>query len=660
MKITFLIIKDYRQYHSLSSGPIGLAYLSAAAKRAFPEIEIQIEVDPQQVLKSRPDIIGVSAYTETYSQSIEAVQWLRTQIQVPIWLGGPHINALPQTLDPCFELGVIGEGEETFVELIDLYLKNDLYPEKLKNIAGLVYWDNNEIKQTAPREVIQELDQILRPDRSIMHTYWPPNQERIKWPEPIYTSRGCPFKCIFCIYSVITQKVRYHSVERVVSEIEDIIRLNPTQETITIHDDLFALSKKRLRHLVKGIREAGIHRKVSFICMAKASIFDHDMALLFRDMNVSVVTFGFESGVQRLLEYLKGPRNKVQENTRAIEACAHHGIRVGGYFIVGTPIETYQELQQSYWYIRKNYPPMSMAGIFRLTPFPGTKFWQEAIEKGIVKDKNNDWTLFNYADYEKKDYLYANPSIPLDTFKAAYQKFTDLMERNGLAPSLEEQEKSIIHLQDSLFTEFLSGLNVESKILEISGFTSSAIQNEIEAQELELSLTRVTPWLWEQDSEEKYDWIICNFSLEQTATPLTQIIQKLHRALSSGGRMLIFMYNPQHMSVLIRLLTGSWDSLYWGFRPFDLLRFYSLKQIQSTLKLVNLNIHECHAFHSTSLDLQQQELIKLLNQFINGGAGEALKHFAYTVLTTPKEESKSYVNIQSSSQYGQSRIQSLS
>ncbi|PKL74232.1 MAG: hypothetical protein CVV27_21550, partial [Candidatus Melainabacteria bacterium HGW-Melainabacteria-1] len=309
--------------HSLSSGPIGLAFLAGAAKHRFPDCHVQIEVDPDQVISSRPDIIGVSAYTEDYSQSIEAARYLRRKLPgIPVWLGGPHINALPLTITRDFDLGVVGEGEETFVDLLELYAQNQLDPDHLQHVTGIVYWDGEQRKVTAPREVIQDLDRIIRPDRSVMKTYWPPTQSVIKWPQPIYTSRGCPFKCVFCIFSIDTQKVRYHSVERVVLEIEDILRHHPEQQHITIHDDLFALSKKRLAELTAGIRAAGLHKKVSFICMAKASIFSDDMARLMRDMNVSIVTFGLESGVDRILKYLKGERNKVEDNVKAIDICA--------------------------------------------------------------------------------------------------------------------------------------------------------------------------------------------------------------------------------------------------------------------------------------------------------------------------------------------------
>lgn len=639
MKVTFLILKDFRQYHSLSSGPIGLAYLAGAAKARFPDIEINIEVDPARVIAHRPDIIGISAFTETYSQSIEAAIQMRQALpEIPIWVGGPHLNALPMTLAPCFDVGVFGEGEHTFVELLEHYQQGRLKPSDLADIHGIVYWDQGQRKMTPSRETIMELDQIIRPERTIMTTWWPPKQQQILWPQPIYTSRGCPFKCVFCIYSTIQQKVRYHSVERVISEIEEIVRLRPQQDKITIHDDLFTLSKKRLAELSNGIRSAGLHRRVAFICMAKASVFDQEMAMLLRDMNVSIITFGFESGVPRLLRYLKGERAKVEENVRAIDICAEYGIRVGGYFIIGTPRETYQELQQSYWFIRQHYPPMSMAGIFRLTPFPGTQFWQEAIERGLVSNTMEDWRPFNYADYEKKDFLFQNDHYSLADFNSAYAWFFKIMERNVIGPALEEQELLFKKWQEPVYQNVWQQLPANSSILEVTGFSRLTLRDIAAEHPRPLTWTQVKPWeLKEFVPNTHYDLIICNFAYEQTTSTLDSFLRQLESSLNPGGRLLFFWYNPRHIALLTRLLADQWDLNYLGFRPFDLMRFATWPQLRQQLSLVGLSVSECHPLASAPLNEAQQGLVTLLRQLAPQGDLEDVSIFGYTVITTAKE-----------------------
>ncbi len=666
MRITFLNISDFHQYHNLSSGPIGLAYLASSAKARFPEVEISIEVDPDRVIAAKPDIVGIRAFTETYSQSIEAAHHIRRYLgkEVPIWLGGPHINALPTTLAPIFDLGVVGEGEQTFVELLELAEKQRLTPDYLHAVKGVVYWHEGQRVVTEPRETLMELDQILPPDRSIMKTWWPPQQSVINWPQPIYTSRGCPFKCVFCIFSMETQKVRYHSVDRVVSEIEDILRHNPGQESVSIHDDLFALSKKRLYELTQGIRAAKLHKKVSFVCMAKASVFSDEMAMLMRDMNVSIVTFGLESGVQRQLEYLKGPRNKVSENVRAIDICARHGIRMGGYFIIGTPTETYSELQQAYWFIRGNYPPMSMAGVFRLTPFPGTKFWEEAVQRGIVHNEIEDWRPFNYLDMDKRDYLFFNENYSLETFKEAYTHFCSVMDRNNLGISMEEHERRLVGYQEPIYTEALKGLSQGQKVLEISGFTRMTVSSVLEELELELQVTRVKPWqINDETFQDSYDLIICNFALEQRPGSPQSLIKQLNRALAPGGRLLYFIYNPRHESVIMRLLNGSWDNELWGFKPFDMFSFLTPEQLQAALKQDGLSVEsisplrkESYSPRENAVQPQVQQVLALLQEQIGGPSLSTYREFAYTVLTYPKESPDNHGRYsETAGQSGQSR-----
>lgn len=654
MRITFLVLKDYRHAHNQSSGPIGLAYLSAAAKARFPDTHVQIEVDVDEVIKSKPDLIGVSAFTETYSQSIEAVRYLKRHCpKTPIWLGGPHINALPGTLDKDFELGVVGEGEETFVALLELFRTGKITPENLAQINGIVYWEEGQRKITPPRDPVQDLDLIVPPDRSVMNTYWPPLQRRINWPQPIYTSRGCPFKCVFCIFSMDTQKVRNHSVERVILDIEDILRHYPDQNHITINDDLFAISKKRLYALTQAIRAAGLHKKVSFVCMAKASVFSDDMAKLMRDMNVSIVTFGLESGVERILHYLKGPRNKVSENVRAIDICARHGIRMGGYFIIGTPLETHQELQQAYWFIQENFPPMSMVGIYRLTPFPGTKFWQEAIEAKIVRNDLEDWRPFNYLDQDKRDYLFFNQHYSLGTFKEAYPHFARLTDRNHLAVSTERHELSLIKEIEPIYCDVLQRLK-PSKILEFSGFTRMSAEWILEEEGLDSEVVLWRPWEWssppqENEKNQLFDLVICNLALEQVPYPPQEVIKHLQTHLAPDGRLLMICYNPRQISLLSQLLNGRWNTDYWGSRPFDLFSFISKTHLENYLK-PDFQIAEVTKIQpegpSPSL---KKEVLELLAAHVASPLAECT-HFAYTVLTTPKEHDNEHLQA-----FGESR-----
>jgi len=639
MRITFLVLKDYRHAHNQSSGPIGLAYLSAAAKARFPDTHVQIEVDVDQVIKSQPDLIGVSAFTETYSQSIEAVRYLKRHCpETPIWLGGPHINALPMTLDKDFELGVVGEGEETFVELLTLFRAGKITPDHLIDVNGIVYWDEGLRKVTAPRDPIQDLDLIISPDRSVMNTYWPPLQRRIDWPQPIYTSRGCPFKCVFCIFSMDSQKVRNHSVERVVSDIEDILRHYPDQKHVTINDDLFAISKKRLYALTKAIREAGLHKKVSFVCMAKASVFSDDMAKLMRDMNVSIVTFGLESGVERVLQYLKGPRNKVSENIRAIDICARHGIRMGGYFIIGTPIETHQELQQAYWFIQNNFPPMSMVGVYRLTPFPGTKFWQEAIEANIVANDLEDWRPFNYLDQDKRDYLFFNQNYSLNTFKEAYPHFAKLTDRNHLATSTERQELGLINEIEPVYKDVLSRLKPK-QVLEFSGFTRISAEWIVEELNLQTKTCLLRPWeLFDkhQIHKDQYDLIICNLALEQVPSPPQKVLSTLLSFLASGGRLLMICYNPRQLFLLTQLLKGRWNTDYWGARPFDLYSFIVKEKLEKILRPEFQIAESSNIEPDGPTPVIKEEVLELLSTHLNRPLAES-QYIAYTILTTPKE-----------------------
>lgn len=639
MRITFLILKDYRHAHNQSSGPIGLAYLSSAAKARFPDTHVQIEVDVDQVIASKPDLIGISAFTETYSQSIDAARYLKRRLpETPIWLGGPHINALPGTLGKDFQLGVVGEGEDAFVELLALMRKGQLSPDQLQHVNGIVYWDEGQRKITPPRKTPQDLDLIIPPDRSVMKTYWPPLQREIQWPQPIYTSRGCPFKCVFCIFSMNEEKVRYHSVERVVLEIEDILRHHPEQTHISIHDDLFALSKKRLHALTQGIREAGLHKRVSFVCMAKASIFTDDMAKLMRDMNISIVTFGIESGVQRILEYLKGPRNKVEDNVRAIDICAQHGLRMGGYFIIGTPHETYQELQQAYWFIRHNFPPLKMAGVFRLTPFPGAKFWEEARQRGIVSNDQEDWRPFNYLDQDKRDFLFFNDHYSLEDFNAAYPHFVRITDRNGLGLEVENFEALFTKHLEPIYLELFQQLKPQ-RVLELTGFTRLTAELLARDENLPFAADTLHVWNWKRWQAPElpaahYDLIICTLGLEQIPQAPAKTLAHLQQALAPGGRLLLVTYQPRHERLLKQLLSDRWHSDYWHTPPLDVFSYVAPEQLARLLQ-ADFQIEQQTVLRSLGHQISLPEAVQQLLLQLNPRALDALDQIAQLTLTAP-------------------------
>ena len=196
---------------STSQPPLGLVYLSAYLKaNDFQDVVIidtawENLTERLESLAFSPDIVGIQVMTPYFTRARYVIDAVRVKFpQAILVVGGPHPSAARRQtltgLNPDY--GVIGEGEETFLELVKTVAEQG----DPKKIAGVFYADaNGEFKQTSARNVIGDLDQIPFPDRDslpmkfylrrgIMQEFGFKSLRATT----ILTSRGCPFQCIYC------------------------------------------------------------------------------------------------------------------------------------------------------------------------------------------------------------------------------------------------------------------------------------------------------------------------------------------------------------------------------------------------------------------------------------------------------------------------------
>ncbi|MFN4151749.1 MAG: B12-binding domain-containing radical SAM protein, partial [Candidatus Sericytochromatia bacterium] len=389
MRIGFLNIRpeyETEQIEVFYYLPTSSDYLATYIKSKMPDVETFIHYDINKLMEDKPDIVAFSSFTRTYHLAKKyAKQIKQERPDIPIVIGGHHISSLPENLDINMDIGVIGEGEITFHEIIELFKENNLNSESMSKIDGIVFRNNeNKLEKTKSRELISNLDILPIPSRN--------RNDYVEgyWQEAIFTSRGCPFRCKYCSISEFWESIRYHSPERVVEELKSIIEKPNHPKRIIILDDLFGINKKRLKLLVEAIKAEGINKKVVFTCNARSSVFDEEIAQLFVDMNVKACVFGMESANDRILGYMKGSTT-AKQNQKAIDICKKYGISATGNFIVGFPTETPAEAADTYWFVRKNSKDLPDFRVFPACPLPGTHLWEYAKSKDLVKETYEDW-----------------------------------------------------------------------------------------------------------------------------------------------------------------------------------------------------------------------------------------------------------------------------
>jgi radical SAM superfamily enzyme YgiQ (UPF0313 family) len=351
----------------------------------------------KEIIHSKPDLVGFTSDTLAYTKTLKQVKVLKKKINVPFVIGGVHITAMPKSLDPIFDFGVIGEGEETFLETLELFKKKKRFPRaSLHKIKSLIFYDNKRLIETPRRPLIKNIDELPFPARDLvpMEEYYLKDQINlfgVKKMGTLMTSRGCPYRCVFCGSPVQWGRVRFHSPEYVVKEIELLVREYKV-DGIMFWDDLFIFPESRIEKIANLIKEKDLHKKVTFFGYARANLINEKICNILKGINVKRLIFGLESGSERILGYLKQHSVTVAENRNAIKLCRKYGITTSSGFITGTPGETVFDLKKTYEFMKKY--PLDNTQVYILTPYPGTQIWKLAEDKGLVSDRMDFGKLF--------------------------------------------------------------------------------------------------------------------------------------------------------------------------------------------------------------------------------------------------------------------------
>lgn len=438
--------------------PLQLAYMATYARQRIPNAEFRLfDVNYHNVLRDmaawQPDLIGFSILTPLYPEGIRLAQKIKSSLpHSQIFIGGHHISAMPQSLDPVFDFAVLGEGEQTTTELIAAYAScGPLQPEHLAKIKGVAYRQEGQLHQSEKRELIEPLDSIPIPDRNLLPRPYITTRPALRcmgWKKMglgnIFTGRGCPYKCTFCASTQFWGKVRLHSAARVVEEIAQVHKIYHT-DFIHIEDDLFAINKKRVAEVTEELRQNHLLGKVFFGCQPRMNLIDDDMCRLLREMGVVLVGLGFESGNADMMSYLKGTTASPEIGLAALRLLKQHGFMVQGNIMFGNPGETWPQLQESWAYCQE----LIRAGIddifpFITTPLPGTVIWDYAREKGIVTD-DPDWNLWQFTrPHPQRPSLY-DPAISPKQFADFFFGVQAQLEKHRPLPPLGDRIRRLPH-----------------------------------------------------------------------------------------------------------------------------------------------------------------------------------------------------------------------
>ncbi len=407
--------------------PLGLMYLSSYLKKnGFCDIKMLdgraenlkgTTKYVEMIQAFNPDIIGISAMHHEAQASKHLAGLIKnTKKNCVVVIGGAYPSSDYESCLKCrdIDFAVIGEGEETFVELVKCIEEG----KTVENVKGVAYRKGGTTIFNGNRTPIEDLDTIPYPDYSLvdMNLYFygsrPSITNPIYWKKKavnIMTSRGCPFQCTYC-HKIFGKHIRYRSIDNVMGEISFLHRKYKIEE-VEFLDDCFNLNLKRAKKLLDALIESKMELKISFPNGLRVDNIDKELIEKLKGANTYKVSFGIETASPRLQVKIRKNIN-LEKAKRTINMVAESGIHTTGFFMLGLPSETEQEMKMTINYALNS--SLHSVSFLILTPFPGTEIWEHACLG------NGDYTHY---DKISVNLSYVSDERLYQLRKMAYRKF---------------------------------------------------------------------------------------------------------------------------------------------------------------------------------------------------------------------------------------------
>ncbi|MEX2680746.1 MAG: radical SAM protein, partial [Candidatus Sigynarchaeota archaeon] len=379
---------------SRSAPPLGLLYVATYAIQHGHDVRIidqatfgwSDEKILDHVRHVNPDVVGFTILSESVKNAkVLAAKMKAEDPNLKIVFG----NYLPtfyarKMLEqyPWLDACVRGEGEETFTALMEAWERG----RPLDGIPGISFRTASTIKENPDRPLTKDLDTLPIPDRKLLPDIYKNRMCGVELSKRKFTimisSRGCPYACTFCACTTFTKgSFRARSVDNVFKEICELGSMG--YKDIILVDDNFTLKKNRVIELCQKIRK----ERMDMFFTTDGRV-NHSDLNLYRHMATAGFTalmLGFESGVQRLLDYYN-KKITLAMSEKAVKLARKGGIDVIiGAFLIGAPDETYQEVLQTINFIKTldiDFPQLILT-----RALPGTPLFNDLARKHVLDEE---------------------------------------------------------------------------------------------------------------------------------------------------------------------------------------------------------------------------------------------------------------------------------
>ena len=404
MKILLLVPKynfSKDKYHDYTF-PIGLGYVSSALKNAGYEVSCvnlnQIYGDVKDIVKEildkdDYDVVCTGGNDFIYLTTKSMIETVREHPSKPMFiLAGPLLTHEPELIfkDLRPDFGVIGEGEESIMELLDCIERNG----DLNQVEGIIYPDQTgKIIKTKRREPIRDINVLPFPDYESfgfdehlkhMHCNDLYHNHCLDYPRTycLLGSRGCAFNCTFCWHS---ENYRWRSVDNIMDELRIVVKKYDINNLL-IADDCFSVKQERVYEFCKKIKELSneVGWNIKWTCQLLVHTVDNKLLETMKDAGCESISYGFETMNPNVLRSMMKPITPEQID-RAWRSTITAKIALQGHFIFGDSAETIESARDTLNYWKNNCN--GQIGLAFIQPYPGSVMYQRCIQKGIIKDR---------------------------------------------------------------------------------------------------------------------------------------------------------------------------------------------------------------------------------------------------------------------------------
>ncbi len=376
--------------------PISLPYIAAVLEREGHKVEIidaiaefkSIAKVLEAIKSFNPEMIIMNTSTPTIKNDLMICNLIKENFEELFIVAiGTHVTACDLEVLKTSKVDAVirGEPEITALELTNTLEKNG----DLQDVRGLSWKSSGKIIKNSERPFFEPLDELPYPARHLL------KNELYKMPfigKPytlLVSSRGCPYDCIFCTaHLYYGKKPRFRSPENVVDEVEEVVWKYKIRH-ITMWSDTFTLNRKHVVGICQELIDRKLNDVVEFSANSRVDLVDPELLRLMKKAGFSYISYGIESGVQKILDSCK-KGTTVEQGINAVKWAKEAGFIVLTHFIFGLPGETKETIMKTIKYAKKldsDFPQFYCA-----VPFPGTEFYKYALENDLLVTK--DWSFY--------------------------------------------------------------------------------------------------------------------------------------------------------------------------------------------------------------------------------------------------------------------------